>query len=70
MPMFEYLCECGKRTEKFLQKKKNFIKCECGKFAEYRISAPFIDYLHTGIDPHGAPTSGDKWARIHERAAK
>ena len=65
--MFEYQCDCGKITERFLFKKKLSIPCVCGGFAHYRVSAPFIDYLHMGIDPTGNPTAADKWAVMHEK---
>ncbi len=70
MPMFEYQCDCGKITEKFMFKKQLSIKCSCGNYAQYRISAPYIDYLHMGVDPNGSPTAADKWAVMHEKKAQ
>jgi putative FmdB family regulatory protein len=42
MPLYEFTCDCGKITEKFMkmQSVKSKVMCSCGKWAKRVFSAP------------------------------
>jgi len=57
MPMYEYICECGARFDRFLPL-ANYADpqtCECGKTAQRRISAPFVQ---VDISAYQSPIDG------------
>ena len=70
MSINDFDCDkCG--TFEDLAKPGETVNCPvCGK-ASKRVytTPPSLDYLHMGVDACGNPTSGDKWARMHETQA-
>lgn len=44
MPVYEYLCQCGKSFDRYLplEKYKEPQNCDCGKVAEKQISRPMM----------------------------
>ena len=64
--------ECGKVFEDFTDRGITPQCPYCGGDETTRawLTPPKLDYLHMGVDARGNPTSGDKWARMHEQAAR
>ena len=56
--MFDFKCEDGHITEKFISYEVMSIQCECGKDAQKQLSAPTI-YLEPFSGLHPSATS--KW---------
>lgn len=57
MPIYEFSCECGARFDRFLPLAKYAEKqtCNCGKTAQRRISAPFVQ---VDIPAYQSPIDG------------
>ena len=73
--VYDYKCiECEHVFEvwmKPVQDEHPMESCEkCGGVAHHILSPVRIDYLNMGVDAVGNPTSGDKWARMHEIEGK
>lgn len=66
--MFEFQCEAGHITEKYIGYETTVVPCEaCGNDAKRIISMPRISL--DGTDPVYV-TAHEKWAKRHEEKAK
>lgn len=67
--IFEFKCADGHISEKFISDNEHEVSCpQCQKPAKRIISAVRLDW-RMGVDPDMS-TMSDKWARMHEQAAK
>lgn len=64
MPLYEFECECGRRTESFCSIGTSRIDCECGRPARKIISKPIvaIPHRHRAVNSTDANLHG-KWMR-------
>lgn len=71
MPLYDFVCTTGHKFEELVQSHVKMASCPFCRTASVRqLAAPKLDYLKMGLDPHGSPTAGDKWAKMHEQRAK
>lgn len=50
MPIFDYICKCGKeKKDELVKKHDQVVTCECGKEMDKKISAPWVG----GMDAYG-----------------
>lgn len=69
--MYDHRCSgCGALNEHLTEYESKVETCpHCGADDHRVVSATKLDYLHMGVDPHGLPTAGAKWAKMHRKAA-
>ena len=63
----DFRCEdCGHTFESLEDPAVSAIKQMCGAIARKKFPSPRLD-LRMGVNPHGFPTAGDRWAKVHEQ---
>lgn len=68
MPLYDFVCATGHKFEELVKSDIKQAPCPlCRTAAVRQLACPHLDYLHMGLDPHGNPTAGDKWARMQEQ---
>lgn len=71
MPIYSYRCEHGHKFDE-LKPLADRATCECpecGVTAQQVITPVRLDYLAMGVSA-SLPTAYDKWAKMHEQAAR
>lgn len=71
MPLYEFECECGRRTESFCSVGTTRTPCSCGQLAQKILSRPCIKipYRHRAVNST-EPDEHGKWMQDHAAEIK